>query len=59
MVNGTPAVARRDSLFEFPYQDGLGMHPDGKRMAVVRDAAEDGRLVVFTNWITQIKARLK
>lgn len=55
---GGPRVAGRDSLIEYPYQDNFDLHPDGKRMVVVRDAAEEGRLVVFTNCISQIKAKV-
>jgi Tol biopolymer transport system component len=58
-----PRVVRIDSLFPDVYQRlggrrGYDVHPDGRRFVVARETGEGRRLVVVTNWLTEVRARL-
>lgn len=52
-------------LFEGAYQSlgliarsGMTISPDGKRFALLQRFDEDSRLVVTTNWFTELRSRL-
>jgi Tol biopolymer transport system component len=55
----------RRVLFEGPYQSlgliaraGVSISPDGKHIALLRRVDDDSRLVVTTNWFTELRSRL-
>jgi hypothetical protein len=54
-----PRVLRTDSLFTTDYADKrFSVHPDGKRFAIIREAGEGAKLIVITNWMTEVRAKL-
>jgi Tol biopolymer transport system component len=62
---GSIAVVRRDSLFRDRYAsfDGTNpdydVHPDGKRFVFLDDAADQIRVEVVVNWLTELRAKLE
>lgn len=53
------------TLFEGPYQSAgsgagaeISISGDGKRFVMLRPADEESRIVVVTNWLTELRARL-
>ena len=61
----TLSVASRRVLFEGLYvSPGLAGHPamsispDGKRFVFLRRTDEDSRLIVITNWFTELRAKI-
>lgn len=56
---GIPRVVRTDSLFADVYRGGYSLHPDGKGIAVLRDAGQGTRLVIVTNWLGEARAKLR
>ena len=56
---GIPRVVRTDSLFADVYRGGYSLHPDGKGIAVLRDAGQGTRLVIVTNWLSEARAKLR
>ncbi len=61
----TLQLGARRVLFEGGYQSlgtiartGMSISPDGKRLALLRRLDEDSRLVVTTNWFTELRSRL-
>jgi serine/threonine-protein kinase len=58
-----PRVVRTDTLFGsqnagFRRIDTYGVHPDGKHFVVARPVGDGTKLVVVTNWITEVRAKL-
>jgi hypothetical protein len=58
-------VGATRTLFEGPYQSAgigaraeLSISGDGKRFVMLRHADEESRIVVVTNWLTELRARL-
>jgi hypothetical protein len=54
---------RTDTLFGsqsagFRRIDTYGVHPDGKHFVVTRPVGDGTKLVVVTNWITEVRAKL-
>jgi eukaryotic-like serine/threonine-protein kinase len=58
-----PKILGSDSLTAGELHDvapiGYDVHPDGRHLAVVRDAGEGAKLVVVTNWLAEVNAKLK
>ena len=55
----TPRLVRSDSLFVLPEGSDFSFHPDGKRIAVLREVGEGKKLVVVTNWWNDMKTKLE
>jgi hypothetical protein len=64
-AGGSISIAGRDSLFPDRYASydathpNYDVHPDGKRFVVVDDATDQARVEVVTNWLTELRAKLK
>lgn len=57
-LGATPRVVRTDSLFALAEQANYSVHPDGKRVAVLRDEGAGPKLVVVTNWWSEARTKL-
>jgi hypothetical protein len=53
-----PRVVRTDSMFADIYRRSFSLHPDGKRIAVLRGAGEGTKLVVVLNWLDEARSKL-
>jgi hypothetical protein len=58
-----PRVLRTDTLFASQNPgarpiDSYGVHPDGKHFVVTRLVGDATKLVVVTNWLTDVRAKL-
>jgi hypothetical protein len=67
-VTTSPALqlGARRMLFEGPYpslgtisRTGFTISPDGKHFALLRQLDQESRLVVTTNWLTELRSTLR
>jgi len=65
VTNGALHVADRRKLFEgpftavgLPFQPSISVSPDGKQFAMLKRLADEPRLVVVTNWLAELHAKL-
>jgi dipeptidyl aminopeptidase/acylaminoacyl peptidase len=62
-TGSVPRVVHTDTIFA-SQQPGVrrivsyAVHPDGKHFVVSRDATDETKLVVVTNWISEVRAKL-
>jgi serine/threonine protein kinase/Tol biopolymer transport system component len=64
-TNGALSVADRHKLFEgpftatgLPFQPSSSMSPDGKQFVMLERLEDESRLVVITNWLVELRAKL-
>ena len=54
---GLPRVVRSDSVFGGVFRD-FAANPKGKGIVVLRESGEGAKIVVVTNWMSEVKAKL-
>jgi serine/threonine-protein kinase len=54
-----PRLIQIDSLFPITDQSDFTVHPDGKRIAVLRATGTGTKLVIATHWVDDALARLR